>query len=345
MFYLGLDVHGKWTTMVGFDPETGEVVRLERVSNEAEAMAAALSGLVGPLHGVMEAGTNSWSMYRSLRPLFRTLLVADPAQLWNRRTDRGPKSDRRDALRMAQMLYRGEIVGLYVPDERTQDLRSLMRGKIRASRWVTKLVSEIGSLLRAWGYITPRSLLTQKGGAVLDQVQLPERSARVLALWREMLEKAKEIERELQTAIEEEAAAEPECALLQTMPSVGPFTALLLRAELGDIRRFRGSPALVSYVGLAPQVSQSGEHCSYGRLGPWGNRWLRYGLGMLAQRIANSHHDTRLHRLYWRTCLRHHHNTAKMVVARKATELIYHLLTHREPWQEASTPAPAMTGV
>jgi transposase len=344
MFYLGLDVHGKWTTMVGFDPQTGEVVRLERVPNEGEALATALGGLAGPLHGVMEAGTNSWSVYRSLRPLFEALVVADPAHLWNRRTDREAKTDRRDALRMAQMLYRGEIESLYIPDERTQDLRSLVRGKIRASRWVTKLTNEIGSLLRAWGYVTPRSLLTKKGGATLDQVHLPARSARVLVLWRELQQKAQEIERELQSAIEEEAAAEPECALLESVPSVGPFTALLIRAEIGDIRRFRCPAALVSYVGLAPRVSQSGDHCSYGRLGPWGNRWLRYGLGMLAQRIANGHRDTRLHRLYWRVCLRQHHNTAKMAVARKATALIYHLLTRCQQWQEPDALAPARTG-
>jgi transposase len=68
-------------------------------------------------------------MYRELRPLFHELTVADPAKLWNRRTDRGAKTDRRDALRMAEMLYRGEIKGIYVPDERTQDLRVLVRGK------------------------------------------------------------------------------------------------------------------------------------------------------------------------------------------------------------------------
>jgi len=182
MLYIGLDVHAKWTTMVGFDPHTGEVVKLERIPNEGEAMRAAVGTLAGPLHGVMEAGTNSWAMYRELRPLFHGLTVADPAKLWNRRTDRGAKTDRRDALRMAEMLYRGEIKGIYVPDERTQDLRVLVRGKVKASRWVTKLTNEIGSLLRSWGYVGERSLLTKRGRANLDQAQLPKHSARMLSV-------------------------------------------------------------------------------------------------------------------------------------------------------------------
>jgi transposase len=154
MLYLGMDVHGKWTTLVGFDPETGEVVERKRVSNEPEEMAGVLGALPGPLYGVMEAGTNSWAMYRQLLPCFELLVVADPAKLWDRKRDRGAKTDRRDALRMARMLYRGEIAGLYIPDERMQDLRALVRSKVRATRWVTKLVNEIGSLLRSWGHVS-----------------------------------------------------------------------------------------------------------------------------------------------------------------------------------------------
>jgi hypothetical protein len=66
-----MDVHSKWTTIAGFDPGSGEIVRIDRVSNEA--IGAALSELDGPLHGIMEVGTNSWAMYRVLFSL-RTML-------------------------------------------------------------------------------------------------------------------------------------------------------------------------------------------------------------------------------------------------------------------------------
>lgn len=335
MFYLGLDVHGKWTTVRGFNPHTGEVAELERVANEPGSLQAALGALEGPLHGVMEAGTNAWAMYRTLRPLFATLTVAHPAQLWDRRRERQAKTDRRDAYRMAELLYRGQISGIYVPDERTQDLRALVRSKVRASRWVTRLTNEIGSLVRAWGYVGQRSLLTKRGLRDLDQAQLPAHSARILALWRQMLATAQEIENELQGAIEQEAAVDPECALLQSMPAVGPFTALLVKAEVADIGRFPSPKQLVSYCGLAPRVYQSGERCSYGRLGGWGNRWLRYALVLLANRIAHSRHDSRLRRLYVRSCLRHKSNPAKTAVARKALHLMHCMLKHRRPWQEA----------
>ena len=238
MLYLGLDVHSRWTTLRGFDPETGEIVERVRISNEPEVMAAVLRELPGPLHGVMESGTSAWAMYRALEPCFARLVIADPAQLWDRKRDRSAKTDRRDALRMAQKLHRGEITGIYVPDEHTQDLRVLVRGKVRATRWVTKLVNEIGSLLRCWGYVESRSLLSKQGKEHLEAVQLSGHSARVLQLWREMLEKAQEIEAELKAAVEEAAEQDATCVQLRTIPSVGPFTALTVRAEIGDIRRF-----------------------------------------------------------------------------------------------------------
>ena len=334
MLYLGLDVHGKWTTIKGFDAETGEMVEHRQVSNEPEAMAAVLGRLPGPLHGALEAGTNSWAMYRQLRPFFEQLVIADPAQIWDRKRDRGAKTDPRDALGLAQKLQRGEIKGIYVPDERTQDLRVLVRSKVRSTRWVTKLVNEIGCLLRSWGYVVPVSLLSKKGQRQLAEAQLPGRSARILELWREMLEKAQEIEKELEAAVKEEAEADPICAQLRTMPSVGPFTALVMRAEIGDISRFPDSASFISYAGLAPRVFQSGEQCRYGSLGHWGNRWIRYTLVLLANRMASAGRGSYLHRFYWRVKLREHRNGAKIAVTRKAAHLIYHLLRSGQPWRE-----------
>jgi transposase len=169
----------------------------------------------------------------------------------------------------------------------------------------------------------------------MDKAQLPKHSAKVLKLWSELLEKAQEIEDELQAAIEEEAANDPECAILRTIPGVGAFTSLLVRAEVGDIARFAKAKNLVSYIGLAPRVFQSGESCHYGGLGNWGNRWLRYALGLLAQRVAASKKESCLRRTYWRVSFKRHRNEAKIAVARKAARIIHGMLSTGEEWNES----------
>lgn len=46
--------------------------------------------------------------------------------------------------------------------------------------------------------------------------------------------------------------------LLQSIPGIGPETATLLIAELGDITRFKDAKAVVAYIGLDPRIRQSG---------------------------------------------------------------------------------------
>ncbi|MHA1632428.1 MAG: transposase [Candidatus Freyarchaeota archaeon] len=40
--------------------------------------------------------------------------------------------------------------------------------------------------------------------------------------------------------------------LLMTIPGVGYYLALLIKAEIGDIRRFRSGDHLCSYAGIVP---------------------------------------------------------------------------------------------
>ena len=336
MFYLGMDVHGKWSTVRGFNPETGETVEIDKLANTREAMYEALGALEGPLHGVMEAGTNAFAMHRLLSPLFAQLVIADPSELWDRRRERTAKTDRRDAQHMAEKLYRGEITGIYVPSAEIQDMRTLGRCYVRATQWVNRLVSEMGSMLRGWGYVLPKSLLTKGGQELIERAQreLPAEAAFALQQWHTMLAQAQQIKQRLEQRLRARAAADPQCQLLQTIPMVGPVTALVARAEIGDIDRFRNGRALVSFAGLCARTWQSSERCSHGHLVPWGNRWMRYVLGLLGSRIQRSTQDSALRRLYWRTLLKHDKKSAQMGVARKAAHLMYHLLVHHEPYQE-----------
>ena len=54
--------------------------------------------------------------------------------------------------------------------------------------------------------------------------------------------------------------------LLMTIPGVDYYTAMLFISEIGDISRFSRSGKLVSWLGLAPRVRQSGEACRSGRI-------------------------------------------------------------------------------
>jgi transposase len=333
MLYLGLDVHSKWMTVKGFDPETGEGVELLKLPNDERSLSEAFTELAGPLYGAMETGTNSWAVYRMIEPYFERLIVVDPATVWGKDVRRGAKTDRRDARKLALKMYRGELDPLYVPDVNTQDQRALGRAKIHASRHVTRLVNELGSLLKSWGIILECSLLSVEGRKLLDESRrrLPEHSIKVLDMWLQMLDKVQEVEAELEKAVEAESENDETCRLLTTIPGVGPVTALVVKSEIGDIRRFGGPEQLVCYCGLSPSVSQSSEKTYYGKLNKACNRFLKYVLVLRAQGMARSKNDNPLRQTYWRVLVRGK-NHAKIAVARQLTRVMYRMLKDGEPW-------------
>lgn len=333
MLYLGLDVHSKWMTVRGFDPETGEMVDLKKVANDEGSLHETFRGLAGPLHGVMESGTNSWAVYRILEAYFEELIVVDPATVWGRDLRRGAKTDRRDALALATKMHKGDLCPLYVPDVETQDKRSLGRAKIQASRYVTKLVNEMGSQLRSWGIIVHCSLLSVEGQALIEasKPKLPEFSLNILEMWQVMLKLAQENEAKLLAMVQAEAAKDEVCRLLMSIPDVGPITALVVRAEIGDIRRFRSSQALVNYCGLCPTVNQSSDNIYYGKLNKACNRFLKYVLVLRAQGISRSRKENPMRDTYWRIVFKGK-NHAKIAVSRQLTRVIYRMLKDNASW-------------
>ena len=83
-------------------------------------------------------------------------------------------------------------------------------------------------------------------------------------------QKMKELEKQLRTF------RKPEQKLLQTIPGVGPITAVSFIAEVGDIKRFKLSKQLVAFVGLDSRVHQSGTSIrGKGYISKRGNKILR----------------------------------------------------------------------
>ena len=334
MLYLGMDVHSKWMTIKGFDSETGEMVEINRQPNDEESLAKVFGSLRGSLNGVMESGTNSWAVYRILESYFEKLIVVDPATVWGREGRRGAKTDRGDAMKLAIKMYRGELEPLYIPDVATQDQRALGRGKINASRHVTKLVNEIGALLRSWGIVVNCSLLSKEGRKLIEasKARLPKHSLKVLELSLTMLKTAQEAEAELELSVKVEAASDEDCQRLMSIPAVGPLTALVVKAEIGDIARFASAAQLVCYSGLSPSVSQSADSVYYGKLNRFCNKFLKYVLVLRAQGMARSKKENPMRQTYWRVVLRHKTNHAKIAVARQLVRVIYSMLKKKECW-------------
>jgi transposase len=89
-------------------------------------------------------------------------------------------------------------------------------------------------------------------------------------------------------ALEQAVAAlvsnDPGLGELRTVPEFGPKTAAVLRAELGDVRRFRSADQAVAYLGLDVRVRQSGKWRGQAKLSKRGSGAARRLLFLAALR-------------------------------------------------------------
>jgi transposase len=76
--------------------------------------------------------------------------------------------------------------------------------------------------------------------------------------------------------------------LLQTMPMIGPVTALGFVAALDDVGRFDGPHQVAAYLGRVPSERSSGEQQHRGRITKRGDSRTRWLLVEAAWRIRRS---------------------------------------------------------
>ncbi len=126
------------------------------------------------------------------------------------------------------------------------------------------------------------------------------------------------------------AADDEDVRLLMTIPRVGYYIALLVKAEVGDISRFRLGGRLVSYAGLAPSTYSSGGVTHHSRITKEGSRWLRWAMVEAAH--VHFRFDTPVTRAYHRIAERRGKGKAKMEAARMLLLVCRSVLRNRRPY-------------
>ena len=120
---------------------------------------------------------------------------------------------------------------------------------------------------------------------------------------------------------------------LHTIPGIGIIGAATILAEIGDISRFKNSPALVAFAGIDPTVRQSGEfNSTHNHMSKRGSPYLRHAIFLAA--TTCSFHNSPLNAYYKKKRDQgKHHLTATGAVARKLTTIIYAVLRDSKPYE------------
>jgi hypothetical protein len=135
--------------------------------------------------------------------------------------------------------------------------------------------------------------------------------------------------------IRQRARSDPRVKVLTQLPGTGPFTALVILAEIGEVSRFGPARKLASWAGLTPTVRGSDRVAHYGHISKEGSVWLRWVLCEAAQ-TAKRH--PQFAASYQAIATRRGKKIATTAVARKLLTRAWHLLTDAE---HAAAPQPA----
>src|SRR5262245_14219950 len=123
------------------------------------------------------------------------------------------------------------------------------------------------------------------------------------------------------------AALMPNCSRAGArIPAVGPFIAIVLVLELGDITRFATAKQVASYVGLTPRVRSSAGRVRAGHISKEGNRLLRWVLVLAATQA--SRRPGPLRTWFHAVKKRRGKKVARVALARRLAEIVFHVWKH-----------------
>ena len=334
-YHVGIDLHKSIVQACVLNSK-GEI-REERRFHipdraSAEVLLTWLSEYLSDGRLAVEAlGCNRWFV-NACHERSWDVLVVDAGRLNLRRE--GKKTDRRDAFEIARRLFLGDLhrcARTYYPTDVEYGRRKVMRTEHGQIQKRTKTIAEIRGLLNAYKItVLTTQLWTQKSIAWLRTQTLPTEdltfSLQVLV---DDLDSVQRRILALKKRIKQTAEQDNEARLwMEVLPSTGPQTALMIRAELGDARRFKNARTVSSYAGVVPRVMASADKAHHGRMTKRGNAHLRWILGQWAVRLlAKSETVQAWARSKYRTV---HKNKVRVALARRLLIGVWVMCTRGE---------------
>ncbi len=331
--YVGIDAHKKYCTCVIMD-EKGNKIQETTIDTTNEALEKFSRQLPQHAKVVVEASTSGVYVYDHFHTQGFEVIMAHPQKV-KAIAHAKIKTDRISAEILAHLLRTDLIPEAYVPPHDIRELRDLVRHRVALARMQASIKNKIHALLTKEGIRQGfTDLFGRDGRAFLKKVQLNTRTRMAVDNYLTVIDiigqKIREVQKLIDTAAEQEKPLEIQ-ALTTRFKGIGVYTALLIVAEIGDIRRFPHYKKLCSWVGLIPSTSSSGGHTYHGKITKQGNTLVRWSMIQAAWRVIR--HDPELKEHYNRLKKRIGSQKAIVATARKLTKNIYFVL------QEVSTPS------
>lgn len=282
--FVGLDVHAA-TIAVAVAERGGEVRFVGTFPNRTESVLKLVKRLnaEGSWQACYEAGPTGYVLYWLLTRLGITCQVIAPTLVPMKAGDR-IKTDRRDALRLAQSFRAGDLTPVWVPDAAHEALRDLVRARESAKQDQLRARHRLGKFLLRHGH-RPEVKMTPWTGQYLQWIKTSVKFEQLAQQWtvEDYLNEVEHcglritrLDKLIDQAIELAPASMREVVhALQSLRGIAKVSAVTIVAEVGQLSRFATARQFMGYSGTIPSEHSSGETVRRGGITKTGNSHLR----------------------------------------------------------------------
>lgn len=331
--YVALDIHKYYCVVAGVNRDGQVVLQPVRVEHE-ELEGWLKKNLQTSDEVVIESTTNAWHVYDLLEPLAGRVVVANPIKV-KQIAEARVKTDIRDTLILARLLAANLVPGVWVPPKHVREMRQLLSQR-------RQLVETHVQILNRMHSVAHRHHLKHERGKRFNAKntgwQKDERLSRMEQFQLELeMDNREHIEKQIErisVQVTKQCHRKPwseEIAYVMSLPGFGAITAMTILAAIGEIRRFETPKKLASYSGLTPGLEQSGTKNRGKGITKEGRRELRWALVEAALQAVKS--DPLMKRRFDELQKRMHRNQAIVAIARHLLELVWYVLTRRQPYR------------
>jgi len=281
--YVGLDTHKDTIAVAIADIAGGKPRYYGEIANTPTALTKLIKD-VSPNGEVVsycyEAGPCGYGIYRQISGSGHDCSVVAPSLIPTKPGDR-IKTDRRDSENLARLHRAGELTPVWVPDQEQEAIRDLTRAREDMKHLERQARQRLSAFLlrHGQGYDSKKSKWTQAYWRWLERIKFAHPVQQVV--FQEYIDSVKQqqqrvadLEQEMTKALSNWSLA-PVVEGLMALRGCRLITAMTIMAELGDISRFDSPRQLMSYLGLVPSESSSGQKTRRGGITKTGNGHVR----------------------------------------------------------------------
>ena len=262
--YVGIDVHRKRSQVAVIDQD-GEVLANRNVPNGVEPILGVIGGLPAGTPAASGAAFGWGWLVELLEDYGFSPHLVHPLRCKAIASAR-LKNDKVDAAILAQLLRADLLPEAWIAPPQVRQLRALLRHRIQLVRLRTLLRNRIHAVLADHGHSRPGGCWSGPGRAWLAALEVPAASREVIEDGLALIDALQEPIDRLDGEIRQHARCDPRVKVLAQLPGVGPFTALVILAETGDLSRFASARKLASWAGLTPTVRGSDRTVRHGHI-------------------------------------------------------------------------------